>query len=270
MNKIATIVLLAGLTILAACKEKKQPLDACGCARERFNTGLKGENLRYCDSLRHGNAQFETEFQKCYYAMNFGGDSTGKAPVDERKMEAISGPSAGGYTIAGTESKVTWIGREASGKTHTGNVNIKSGSLDFEASQLKGGTVVFDMNSITNTDITDEAGKAKLVGHLKSADFFDVANHGEASYTITSLQAKNSREYTVKGNLTLKGITQPAEGDINISSDGSGKLSASGMMKFDRSLFNVKFRSDKFETGLGDKFINNEILLHFNVLANKK
>jgi polyisoprenoid-binding protein YceI len=201
--------------------------------------------------------------------MNFGGDSTG-TEVDERKMEAITGPSEGGYAIAATESKVTWIGREASGKTHTGNVNIKNGSLDFEASRLKGGSLVFDMNSISNTDIKEAEGKAKLEGHLKSADFFDVATYAEASFTITSLEAKNSREYTVKGNLTMKGVTQPAEGDININSDGSGKLAASGMMKFDRSLFNVKFRSDKFESGLGDKFINNEILLHFNVVANKK
>lgn len=269
MNKIATISLLAALTILAACKEKKQPLDACGCARERFNAGLKGENVRYCDSLRHSNSQFEADFQKCYYAMNFGGDTTG-TKVDERKMEAITGPAAGGYAISTSESKVTWIGREASGKTHTGIVNIKNGSFDFEASQLKGGSVVFDMTSISNSDIKEAEGKAKLEGHLKSADFFDVATYPEASFTITSLEAKNSREYAVKGNLTMKGVTQPAEGDININSDGSGKLGASGMMKFDRSLFNVKFRSDKFETGLGDKFINNEILLHFNVVANKK
>ena len=134
--------------------------------------------------MRQSNPQFDTEFQKCYYKLNFGGDSTTTAQ-DEKKMEVMSGPSTGGYNVSSSESVVTWVGREASGKTHTGNVKIKSGTINVENGRLLGGQMVLDMNTIVNTDIKDD-GKAKLEGHLKSPDFFDVSSFPEATYTTVS------------------------------------------------------------------------------------
>ena len=42
-----------------------------------------------------------------------------------------------------------------------------------------------DMSSITCTDLIPEEGATKLVGHLNSPDFFDVANHSTATLKIT-------------------------------------------------------------------------------------
>jgi len=44
--------------------------------------------------------------------------------------------------------------------------------------------------------------------HLKSADFFDVANMPTATFASTSV-AKNGNKLTISGNLTLHGVTKP-------------------------------------------------------------
>jgi polyisoprenoid-binding protein YceI len=43
---------------------------------------------------------------------------------------------------------------------------------------------------------------------LKSARFFDVANHPKATFTSTSVE-KSGSGYKVNGNLTVKGVTKP-------------------------------------------------------------
>lgn len=46
-------------------------------------------------------------------------------------------------------------------------------------------------------------------GHLKSADFFDVEKFPKFTFTSTEFKkAKAKGEYTVKGNLTLHGVTK--------------------------------------------------------------
>ncbi|NUU22716.1 MAG: YceI family protein [Streptomycetaceae bacterium] len=49
-------------------------------------------------------------------------------------------------------------------------------------------------------------------GHLLSADFFDADNHPTAVFASTGgVQQDADGEYTVKGELTLKGVSKPVE-----------------------------------------------------------
>jgi polyisoprenoid-binding protein YceI len=55
-----------------------------------------------------------------------------------------------------------------------------------------------DINSIhTGNDQRD--------GHLKSADFFDAANHPKLTFTSTSIEKKGGSDYTITGDLTIRG-----------------------------------------------------------------
>ena len=79
--------------------------------------------------------------------------------------------------------------------------------------KIVGGTFVIDMNSITCTDIKDDQYNAKLVGHLKSDDFFGVEKFPTATFEITGASpiadaAAGQPNYNVEGNLTIKEILE--------------------------------------------------------------
>ena len=71
------------------------------------------------------------------------------------------------------ESVVVWKARKVTG-AHEGTVALKSGNLDFTDGALTGGSFEMDMTTIDCTDLEGEW-KDKLVGHLKSDDFFEIS-----------------------------------------------------------------------------------------------
>ena len=149
------------------------------------------------------------------------------------------------------ESKVTWEGEKVTG-SHEGTIDLKSGYLNVEGDKILGGEFVIDMTSLQSTDLEGES-KGKLEGHLKSDDFFGVANHPEAKLVITTASKKSDDTYGVVGDLTIKGITKPVTFDM----DYDGK-SASADLTIDRTKYEVRYGSGSFFDNLGDKTIYDE------------
>lgn len=148
-------------------------------------------------------------------------------------------------------SKVTWKAYKVTG-SHTGTVDLKDGSLEFDGDKLTGGSFVVDMTSIIATDLEGDS-RAKLEGHLKSDDFFGVENHPEAKLVFTDVKATGKNSYQVTGDLTIKGITKPVTFDMSIY---GSKATAS--VKVDRAAYNVRYGSGSFFDNLGDKTIYDE------------
>src|ERR1051325_2300790 len=46
-------------------------------------------------------------------------------------------------------------------------------------------------------------------GHLRSADFFDVANHPKITFKSTAVERAGEGKYVVSGDLTIRGVTRP-------------------------------------------------------------
>ena len=72
-----------------------------------------------------------------------------------------------------TKSVVNWTGKKVTGEHH-GTIAVKEGDLEEMNGKVTGGKIVMDMPSIANLDLTDAGMNAKLIGHLKSDDFFGV------------------------------------------------------------------------------------------------
>jgi polyisoprenoid-binding protein YceI len=51
-------------------------------------------------------------------------------------------------------------------------------------------------------------GEPKRDDHLRSADFFDVANHPTLTFKSTSVKPAGNNVYEVRGNLTMRGVTK--------------------------------------------------------------
>ena len=148
-------------------------------------------------------------------------------------------------------STVTWKAYKVTG-SHTGTVDLTSGALEFDNGTLTGGNFEVDMTSLVSTDLEGEY-KGKLEGHLKSDDFFSVANHPKASIVFTSVTANGKNSYEVTGDLTIKGITKAITFDLSVY--GS---KATANLKVDRAQYDVRYGSGSFFENLGDKTIYDE------------
>ncbi len=163
------------------------------------------------------------------------------------------------------KSKITWTGKKVTGE-HTGNVKIKEGSVELTDTRISGGSFIIDMSSITCTDLTNEEYNQKLVGHLKSDDFFNTKKFPEAKLVITSATPIQKEEFTIKGQLTIKGKTLPVEFPANVITDGK-ILSATAKIEINRTQYDIKYGSGSFFDNLGDKAIDDIFHLNVNILA---
>ncbi len=163
------------------------------------------------------------------------------------------------------KSTLKWTGEQITTKTHFGSLKFKSGNITFENEIISSGKFLVDMTSLLVEDLQGNY-KQRLEGHLKSDDFFSVEKFNESSLTIVS-SSKNDSGLDVNGNLTIKGITLPIKFKLEDLGMGQEEVRWKGVLTFDRSKYNVRFRSGSFFQNLGDKLILDEIrietLLHF-------
>lgn len=153
-------------------------------------------------------------------------------------------------------SEFKWKGTKVTGE-HTGVIFLKSADIKTDQGQIVGGEFVMDISSFKTTDLQGDSA-TKLEGHLKSADFFDVAKYPTAKLVIENLTAGQA-----KGQLTIKDQTHPVT--IAYTQNGS---TYSGKLVFDRTKFGMIYGSGSFFKGLGDKMIHNDVELSFKVVLN--
>lgn len=158
------------------------------------------------------------------------------------------------------KSSVEWVGKKVGGK-HSGNIQLKSGYLELNEGEIVAGNFVVDMTSMTNTDLK-EGSAQKLVGHLKSDDFFGVETYPTAIFELTQSSGFNSEKATVSGKITIKGKTESISFDVV---SAGNEYTAS--IEIDRSKFDVKYGSNKFFDNLGDKAINDLFTLHVKLVV---
>lgn len=170
----------------------------------------------------------------------------------------------GKYTVDQKQSTFSWEGKEASGHSHTGEIKLYKGSVNIMNSEFYEAYVGIDMNSINCTDLEGGA-KERLEGHLKSEDFFGTDKYPYSTIEITSTKTKGEVTKAV-GTLTIKGIAQPIVFPTTLSLKDEN-IVIDGTLVFDRSLFDVRFRSDKWYSNLGDKLIYNDIELTYHIVA---
>lgn len=172
---------------------------------------------------------------------------------------------AADYKLDKLNSKVKWNGKKVTGE-HYGTIELKSGNLEVEGNKIKSGTFQMDMTTIVNEDISNESMNKKLVGHLKSDDFFSVDKYPVATLVLKEVKHKNGDTHSFTGDLTIKEITHPVTFDAEVKLSDN-KLEASGKIEVDRTLYDIRYGSGKFFAGLGDNLIYDTFALDFNVVA---
>ena len=172
-------------------------------------------------------------------------------------------------TVDPTASKFLWTGKKVTGE-HTGGLTVKSGTVGWGANGLTAADITIDMRSITCTDMSG-GGAERFVAHLHSADFFDTEKHPTAHFVTTQVEpiagAKPGQpNYKVTGDLTIKGITKPVTFDALAWQDGANMRAAANLV-FDRTAYDIRYRSVTFFQEIGDKAIENDVALTFDLTA---
>ena len=162
-----------------------------------------------------------------------------------------------------TQCLIRWYGEELTGKTHFGNLSFKEGQIELQDGLIIGGTFVVNMTSLSVEDLSGGA-KARLEGHLRSDDFFSVDKYPEATLKITQKAKVEGDVQKLYGELTIKGIKHP----VNFSIILGDKKTAIANLTFDRSKYNVRFRSGSFFENLGDKLILDDIRMEVSLQWN--
>ena len=121
--------------------------------------------------------------------------------------------------IAGSAmAQATWNIDKAHSKVgfsiaHMGVSEVEGNFDEFDAAVV---TKTEDFNgaevSFTAKTSSIDTYNERRDGHLKSPDFFEVEKYPEIAFKGTLV--KEGGQYKLKGNLTMKGVTKPAEFDV--------------------------------------------------------
>ena len=120
------------------------------------------------------------------------------------------------------------------------------------------------MTTISNSDLKDEGTKQKLIGHLKSDDFFGVEKFPTANFVLTQSTEFINGKATITGDLTIKDKTEK----ISFEVDRAGNEYTS-KIAIDRSKYDVRYGSNSFFDNLGNKAIDDIFTLDIKLLVIK-
>ncbi len=98
-----------------------------------------------------------------------------------------------------------------------------------------------------------DTGNVDRDNHLRTDDFFDAPNHPLITFKSTRIEPKDAGEYTVHGDLTIRGVTKPVALDVEYlgtSKNPYGKTVAGLSVRgtINRKDFGVSFNK-ALETG---------------------
>lgn len=162
------------------------------------------------------------------------------------------------YTITSDNSELSFVGAKVTAQHNgsfrrfRGDVRLVEGSP--EKSSVK---VEVDMASVAIEP-------AKLEGHLKSPDFFDVAKYPKATFQSTSVKPGGAAgaTHTVTGNLTLHGTTKSVSFPATIQVSGH-TLSVNAEFSINRKDFGIVY------PGMPDDLIREDVLIRLRLGAKR-
>lgn len=165
------------------------------------------------------------------------------------------------WTFDPAHSQIQFSVRHMGISTVRGTFGQFAGSIEDSNGVVKGVTVDIDVASLTT-------GNGQRDEHLRSADFFDVANYPKATFVLTSFQ-RDGDDVTATGDLTIRGITKPVTltGDVGGPAKdpwGNQKVSAELETKISRKewglVWNVALEA-------GGVLVSDEVKLRIDVQA---
>lgn len=181
------------------------------------------------------------------------------AKVEQAAQVPAAATEAGiRYAFSDAGSQIAWVGAKVTGK-HDGSFGKFSGQVLLVGGDATKSSV--DADIMTASITTSEE---KLVGHLKSPDFFDVGRFPKAHFQSTKIEVGGERgaTHTVTGNLELHGVTKSIRFPANISL-AADSVTVKSEFGINRKDFGIIY------PGKPDDLIKDDVLIRLNLVAQK-
>jgi polyisoprenoid-binding protein YceI len=123
---------------------------------------------------------------------------------------------AGDYTLDLTHTRIGFSARHAMVTTVRGQFNDFEGAAHLDTADPSASSAKVSIRAASIT-----TGQADRDAHLRSADFFDADTFPELTFVTSSVTRGDASTWTVTGDLTIKGVTNPVS--IDFESTGSAK-----------------------------------------------
>jgi polyisoprenoid-binding protein YceI len=183
-----------------------------------------------------------------------------KATVGNAAPES-GAPKAGGetLTISPENSKVDFVAAKVT-RSHNGSFKQFSGTIDLIGDSIEQSIVTINID--TGSVMTDDD---ELTGHLKTADFFDVARFPKAAFVSTKIEPStaNGATHTITGNFDLHGVKKSISFPANIQV-GPGGVSANAEFSINRKDFGINY------PGKADDLIRDGVVIKLTIKAPRK
>jgi len=218
----------------------------------------------------------------------------GKPSDTLEATDAAEVTEATGKTLAidAATSQVNWRGYKPTGQ-HFGLIPLTTGELTVQGEELTGAKFVFDITGLEIQDMEESnEDYGKLWGHLQSPDFFDAANHPQATFEMTSVEpyaagaiadkdeftsentpkkdsevASANPTHWISGNLTMRGTTKNIKFPASVAIV-EGAVSATAGFNIDRTAWGLAYGDESTAVDKAkDQFIYNTVSIGFDIKA---
>jgi|GEM_PF-91328 len=163
------------------------------------------------------------------------------------------------YVFDQSGSKIEWTGSKVSAK-HEGGFKTFKGTVSLvdQTPEKSSVNVEIDTGSMYTPD------GEKLLGHLKSADFFDIAKFPKATFASTEVTkgGEKGASHTVKGNLTLHGVSKSIAFPATIKTTASG-VDVDAEFAINRKDFGLVY------PGAPDDLIRDDVVIKLTIRSQK-
>jgi polyisoprenoid-binding protein YceI len=172
-------------------------------------------------------------------------------------LTAVAATPAKSLPLTGA---IGFTGSKVTG-SHDGNFKSWNGSVELKDGKAAGGKLEFTVQA---DSVECDVGHTndwtpKLVEHLKSPDFFDVAKFPTATFKSTAIKADGAG-FKITGNLTLHGVTKGVEFPATIKIDGKD-IKGDAEFTINRKDFGIAY------AGKADDLIRDGVVLKVHVAA---
>ncbi len=161
-------------------------------------------------------------------------------PVTARVVNGVEYPAVGSYLLDPAHTSVGFSVRHMAVSKVRGTFTKFDGSIEIAEDAADSKVhVAIEPNSVDTRDETRD-------NHLRSDDFFDVANHPQWTFESTAVREVGPGELVVDGDLTIRGVTKPVTLALTLEGVvtdpyGNHRVGFSARTSLNRDDFGVSF-----------------------------